>query len=1764
MINQEEEQNLVSFDLEFDKLLSFADSLSTGTDIDIDSAWDLAIVQSNLISFQELNNNDNKNYNNIKRQCLLESMFTIEDKKYLTKLDMKLFNKERFNFWRRILSGAMLVNNYHINNNANIAIQDLKLIISSLSKTIENVNEINNNMNLNYSFLSNIIKDNINENLFMISMYSYHIFRIFDYNIDSNVETFLLHDFFMSSFDILLLSSKSLASNDPFSNISINSDNDDINMPAKLSLHIISLLFSRALLIPNIVKTIFENSLIYFQNIFKILENYPPRTRNEVAKRLISPLLKIAPIIKSSEEFVDLLWDFCVLLFSKYNDLSTCSIIICNLLNVPSLKAMKKISKSNEIWEIVTELFQQDDAVVRKRAAFILQNLPKSQDSPTNSLSGKRPWWLDYLDVYNQIEGCSSLHLMTQIWPLFDHLCMLSFSDKKACEIDNLGYPLISFTWIKCLMNVIFKSSLPPIRKVFLLRLFRGVIPFYPNLDTINWLCGEVIPMVDSVMYYSTFYVDRNKSVGCSSAVLDSEDDSVVGNSFGLLQISANVTDCVSNGKLSINATSNPCVLFPYFLTRIIHKIDKQEIPSKNNLLNYLIKCLLNTLCGDNGISSICAIQWIFRFFADKCNHPLITRCLGLEELRTIKIFLQNKFASSNVTIRDNIQQGIIPLLLKGSDINLIGLLPLLRMIVNIIGLSHIISDSIYCPMLQEVIMISLRSENYLNIKEFQMNSIDDLNLLSIGRSLLITPSKSNPDYDLISQSISNWDKNCQKYLIIASRLYGNPYTALINQQESIYFIHGIINTLSLCIENNLSKNIVENFYSSSIITPFIPFLQNGGNEISCYFYVIIKSAITDSNSLTPTMSSSPINKIEVLDKSVEILGSLMLIPKLIHNSDGNANIVSIVNLLSMITKYLSTPSLSTTTTDDAVVSIQHILCVRCASILLPCVHRALPLGGIDTDNIISLLNSLTSICSTLLVLPNLTSNAHKNIANYIVNEYMENTLIKDKSSLYLDLFHSYEQFSKCADMYLDNKWKSIRFGLEIIAFIETNLQSSNKMISIPISNYYNSEKLLSLSLDQIDVCTVSGISDLIGCILVAIKKILPKKISISYENSAQLLKNQNNISNIKDLVDHLNNTSIESNENILEIIRTILSNLWCVIVEGCEYLDVKSVYAFIYLVFDNSLLSCMDFETIQDYYNRIFELGNKDKPHISRCLVSHLCSIWSVYPALSVPFFPVMNRLILYKEPKRDDFGEAGLDDCTNICRIMILQFFESLSLSLSNDKNENNNEIKVFIDSENKDKILKCLHHLILNLVNMNNEDKYIVCSIIGNETYGEKLRCWQALCIMSDLITEDLLLQVVDTYYSSLKHVMAHSIRVHMEIFGTSMVLKFRHIMLPKLFDCLKEFNHPQQTLASYYMILGYFVEAYTTSEPNPKIPILEALDKITARSIIDLLMPWLSCASGLPRSIAQMVIYMLIPIVIEINDNNDSNNDHFTQYLLGIYEYLEKNSDSYKIIIRQKKFFKDYSLSTCCTVLGLMSLGCDNSGEIVPDHMLAVIVEMYKSNTAAEKTSALLSSNTVIENPAIVDTNLEIFQTKIIPFDSLRLYLEEKSLSRCRNSTGRKRQSIVICASLIDKAINLAGIARTCEIFAMEQLVIPNKSVLKTDEFKGISVSAEQWLPINECSERNLPTYLHNMKKKGYTIVGLEQTSSSSCLSSTTMPSRCVLVLGKEKEGIPVEIMLEVDLFIEIPQLGVIRSLNVHVSCALAIWEMTKQNIINNLL
>lgn len=76
---------------------------------------------------------------------------------------------------------------------------------------------------------------------------------------------------------------------------------------------------------------------------------------------------------------------------------------------------------------------------------------------------------------------------------------------------------------------------------------------------------------------------------------------------------------------------------------------------------------------------------------------------------------------------------------------------------------------------------------------------------------------------------------------------------------------------------------------------------------------------------------------------------------------------------------------------------------------------------------------------------------------------------------------------------------------------------------------------------------------------------------------------------------------------------------------------------------------------------------------------------------------------------------------------------------------------------------------------------------------------------------------------------------------------------------------------------------------------------------------------------------------------------------------------------------------------------------------------------------------------------------------------------------------------------------------------------------------------------------------------YTSAGVEQATNSVPLQSYTFPKRSVLLIGNEQNGVPVQLLPLLGVCLEIPMLGVTRSLNAHVSGAMVVWQYTQQHL-----
>ena len=405
------------------------------------------------------------------------------------------------------------------------------------------------------------------------------------------------------------------------------------------------------------------------------------------------------------------------------------------------------------------------------------------------------------------------------------------------------------------------------------------------------------------------------------------------------------------------------------------------------------------------------------------------------------------------------------------------------------------------------------------------------------------------------------------------------------------------------------------------------------------------------------------------------------------------------------------------------------------------------------------------------------------------------------------------------------------------------------------------------------------------------------------------------------------------------------------------------------------------------------------------------------------------------------------------------------------------------------------------------------------------------------------------------------LIQSTRIHPDIFGTCLIQDIRKPSLTL------------QQVSSLLIIGGNLTVGRYSCD------FFRSSKDVRMKSFLVGALPWLSSTQGFSRAIAQLLCHSLIPQVVDVSvelDKADEDNRLKDESVLrSVYTFLEENSDMSRLRKKQEDFFQTYDVDSVTTLGGLLSIPVGDGEEANPEHKIDAIKEClaetydeaHEEDAPVWKQMEDLLINADCkqesegeENGGIEDeAQLVNFQRKILPIDALDLAIRSINEQHLHNAAGKQKQKLVVCATLVDKVPNLAGLARTCEIFSASTLVMPNVQIRKQDDFKSISASAEGWIDLEEVKEGDLLGWLHQKKSEGYSIVGLEQTASSKCLTRMKFNEKTVLLLGKEKEGIPIEFLSAVDQCIEIPQLGIIRSLNVHVSGAITVWEYTKQQL-----
>ncbi len=141
--------------------------------------------------------------------------------------------------------------------------------------------------------------------------------------------------------------------------------------------------------------------------------------------------------------------------------------------------------------------------------------------------------------------------------------------------------------------------------------------------------------------------------------------------------------------------------------------------------------------------------------------------------------------------------------------------------------------------------------------------------------------------------------------------------------------------------------------------------------------------------------------------------------------------------------------------------------------------------------------------------------------------------------------------------------------------------------------------------------------------------------------------------------------------------------------------------------------------------------------------------------------------------------------------------------------------------------------------------------------------------------------------------------------------------------------------------------------------------------------------------------------------------------------------------------------------------------------------------------------------------------------------------------------------------IRSTYNVGAIFRTADAIGVSKIHLVGITPTPVDKFgrvrSDISKSAlGSEKTISWEYSLNIGSLLRKLKKEGFFIVAIEQSDNSVDYKKITPTDKVAVILGNEVGGVPEKVLKKCDIVAEIPMKGKKESLNVSVSCGIALF------------
>ena len=166
-----------------------------------------------------------------------------------------------------------------------------------------------------------------------------------------------------------------------------------------------------------------------------------------------------------------------------------------------------------------------------------------------------------------------------------------------------------------------------------------------------------------------------------------------------------------------------------------------------------------------------------------------------------------------------------------------------------------------------------------------------------------------------------------------------------------------------------------------------------------------------------------------------------------------------------------------------------------------------------------------------------------------------------------------------------------------------------------------------------------------------------------------------------------------------------------------------------------------------------------------------------------------------------------------------------------------------------------------------------------------------------------------------------------------------------------------------------------------------------------------------------------------------------------------------------------------------------------------------------------------------------------------------FISAERAARFKEILEERTRMVTVVLEDVFQLHNTSAVIRSCDVFGVQDVhLIEARFGNRLD--KNIAMGAQQWVSVHHHPDHR--KCIARLRGEGYAIVATTPDYPGAVpLKDFKICGKTALFFGTEKEGLSEEVLQEADTLLSIPMAGFTKSLNISVSAAIVLHEVTNQ-------